>query len=244
MIHFHGTPITPVSAYEHLVSRNFLVSWLYPQQLSDVKEVAASYVADNGAFSAWRSGKPVTDWSGYYRWVDEQLRVPNFRWAVIPDVIDGGESQNDALVTEWPHGTRGVPVWHMHESISRFERLCHEWPTVAIGSSGEYETPGTPDWWQKMARSMDAVCVDGVPRCGLHLLRGLSTSIFPYLPLQSADSAQIGVNVGLDANFPGRYAPRDKGKRARAIADYIESFQAAKRWVGIPLQSGLFQEIA
>ena len=35
-------------------------------------EVCQSFCLDNGAFSAWQSGAPITDWSGYYAWVDER----------------------------------------------------------------------------------------------------------------------------------------------------------------------------
>jgi hypothetical protein len=65
---------------------------------------------------------------------------PGFDFAIIPDVIDGGEAENEALLDEWPHGDfYGVPVWHMNESDDRFIRLCNEYPRVAIGSCGEYD---------------------------------------------------------------------------------------------------------
>jgi hypothetical protein len=43
--------------------------------------------------------------------------VPACDFAVVPDVIDGTEADNDALLTEWPLGWFfGAPVWHMHET--------------------------------------------------------------------------------------------------------------------------------
>jgi len=43
--------------------------------------------------------------------VEEWRRHPGFDWAIIPDVIDGDEAANDALVTAWPFGmVVGVPV--------------------------------------------------------------------------------------------------------------------------------------
>jgi len=45
------------------------------------------------------------------------------------DIIDGDEGANDALLDEWPMPTWfGAPVWHMHESLARLERLAFEWP--------------------------------------------------------------------------------------------------------------------
>lgn len=31
--------------------------------------------------------------------------------------------QDDALLADWPRHLRGVPVWHMHESIDRLGEL-------------------------------------------------------------------------------------------------------------------------
>lgn len=96
---------------------------------------------DNGAFTAWKAaGKNKIDWSDYYEFVARWKNHPGFDFAIIPDVIDGGEDENEALLDEWPHGEfYGVPVWHMNESDERFIRLCNEYPRVAIGSCGDYD---------------------------------------------------------------------------------------------------------
>lgn len=103
-----------------------------------IAEVSRSFVLDNGAFTAWKQRETV-NWSRFYAWAEMWLAHPGCEWALIPDVIDGDEPANDALLTEWPlpHHV-GVPVWHLHESIARLERLCDEWPRVAFGSSGQY----------------------------------------------------------------------------------------------------------
>ena len=56
---------------------------------------------DNGAFSKWKSNK-ITNWPKYYAWCDQWLDCPT-TWAVIPDVIDAGSQEQDALIKEWPH---------------------------------------------------------------------------------------------------------------------------------------------
>ena len=131
MIHYHGLPITPATAARAAVSGGHaFVSFRYPDQLGLVLEVCQSFAVDNGAFSAWKSGEPVTDWTRYYEWVAELHCYPNFDFAVIPDVIDGDEQANDVLLAEWPWrgtakgGCIGAPVWHMHESIDRLVRLA------------------------------------------------------------------------------------------------------------------------
>ncbi|WP_235592043.1 MULTISPECIES: hypothetical protein [Pseudomonas] len=106
---------------------------------------------------------------GYTRWVEDWHRHPGFDWALIPDVIDGDEKANDVLLAAWPSGLRGVPVWHLHESIERLHRLASEWPTVAFGSSGQWESPSTSALWKRMAAAMDAICDEqGRPMCRLH----------------------------------------------------------------------------
>jgi tripartite-type tricarboxylate transporter receptor subunit TctC len=58
------------------------VSFRYPDQLGLVLECCQSFAVDNGAFSAWKNGDPVTDWSRYYEWVAELHRYPTFDFAV------------------------------------------------------------------------------------------------------------------------------------------------------------------
>lgn len=191
-------------------------------------EVCQSFVLDNGAYTAWRNGRPL-DVLGYYAWVGEWCRHPGFDWALIPDVIDGDEAANDALMARWPAEFRdlGVPVWHLHESLERLVRMASEWRVVALGSSGDYSHPGARAWWTRMDEAMHAVCDhDGRPRCKLHGLRMLSPRIFSRLPLASADSTNAARNSNHSARF-GIYKPPTAAARAAVIADRIESAQSA-----------------
>jgi hypothetical protein len=78
-----------------------MISFAHPDQLPLAAEVSQSFALDNGAFSFWRGGEKP-EWADYYGWVDEWCCHPGFDWAVIPDVIDGDENENDALVKVWP----------------------------------------------------------------------------------------------------------------------------------------------
>lgn len=142
MIHYHGLPITPdTAAAEAVRAGHAFVSFRRPDQLGLAVEMAQSFAIDNGAFSAWRDGQPITDWRPFYAWADECRCIPACDFAVIPDVIDGDEAANDALLSEWPLPRWfGAPVWHLHESMGRLERLAAEWPRICIGSSGEFST--------------------------------------------------------------------------------------------------------
>ena len=206
--------------------------------------MASSFAVDNGAFSAWRSGNPVTDWSKYYAWVDDVRRYPSFDFAVIPDVIDGDEAANDALLSEWPWGVSvGAPVWHLHESFERLAMLATRYPRICLGSSGEFAQIGTQAWWQRMAKAMDVMCDEsGRPMCKIHGLRMLNPEIFSRFPFASADSTNIGQNIGIDSAWRGTYQPNNKELRAQVMRERIESHQAATFWARehAPIQDCLF----
>lgn len=231
MIHYHGTPIggTLTDKARFLAGRHALVPFPRQDDVGIVAETCQSFVFDNGAFSVWKRGA-VLDTEGYYRWVDDWYRHPGFDWALIPDVIDGDEQSNDLLLEQWPGHLPGVPVWHLNESLERLERLSSEWRTVAFGSSGQWKTPGTKAWWQRIKAAMGAVCDDkGRPRCRLHGLRMLDPQIFSRLPFASADSTNAAVNGGSIARF-GMYVPPTAGQRAEVIASRIESYNSAEAW--------------
>lgn len=236
LIHYHGGPITPFSASIKLWwRRHAMVSFYHPQQIEIAAEVTQSFALDNGAFSAWKSGT-VVDWTEYQEWVRKWSRHPGCDFAVIPDVIDGDESANDRLIEDWnDSGLRrvGVPVWHLHESLARLGRLVHEWPRVALGSSGEYSDPGSDPWWSRMTEAMVVACDDeGFPRTRLHGLRMMDSTITSHVPLSSADSTNVARNIGYDEKWDqAPYAPSSKDQRALILAERIESHVAAPRWV-------------
>jgi hypothetical protein len=231
MIHYHGTPIggSRQDAARFLAGRHALVPFPRKDDLGVVADVCQSFVFDNGAFSVWKKGGTL-DVDGYTRWVDDWHRHPGFDWALIPDVIDGDEQENDRLLEQWPRHLPGVPVWHMHESIERLATLANTWRTIAFGSSGQWSSPGTKGWWKRMNEAMDAVCDDhGRPICRLHGLRMLDPAIFSRLPFSSADSTNAAVNGGSISRF-GMYVPPTAGQRASVIADRIETHNSAPIW--------------
>lgn len=216
-----------------LAGRHACVSHAHPDQMATVADICSSWIMDNGSFSAWVGGTPVTNWAPFYSWVDEWRRHPGAEFALIPDVIDGQECDNDALIEEWPFGLFGVPVWHLHESLGRLVSLVYSWPTVALGSSGAYSTPGTESWWARMAEAMEvATDSQGRPHCKLHLLRGLDASIFTKLPLASADSTNLARNIKIDKKWKGTYQPPSQAVRAYVLASRIEAHNSAPRWAG------------
>ena len=235
MIHYHGLPITPASvAVKAIEAGHAFVSFAHPGQLGIAIEVCQSFALDNGAFSAWRSGNPVTNWQPYYDWAGDCRSIPSCDFAVIPDVIDGDEKANDALLNEWPLPVWfGAPVWHMHESLDRLGRLAYCYPRVCIGSSGQYAVVGNAAWRGRMVEAMRVLCMDnGRPITKLHGLRMLNPKVFTAFPFASADSTNIGRNVGIDNNWAkGNYPPPTKEARAQVMRARIEVFNAPPQWV-------------
>lgn len=251
MIHYHGLPITSPGSAAAVAAINCghaFISFRSPDQLSLALDICQSFAVDNGAFSAWKSGQPVTDWSRYYAWVGGLRRVPTFDFAVIPDVIDGNEQDNDELLNEWPWRVVapwvGAPVWHMHESMERLLRLALAYPRICIGSSGEYASVGNGRWWGRMAEAMNAICdKNGLPICKLHGLRMLNPEVFTKLPFSSADSTNIAQNIGIDSAWKGTYTPPSKEARAWVMRQRIESAQSMTFWKEQPTQESLLNNL-
>lgn len=235
MIAYHGTPITPeADAVRILRGRHGLISFAHPEQIATVALICSTFVLDNGAFTAWKVGKPISNWNPYYAWVEGWWRHPGFDFALIPDDISGNEEANDRLLAEWPFDKWiGTPVWHMHEGTKRLARLVAEWPRVAIGSSGSFASVGTKLWWSRIAEAMNAACdAEGRPLAKLHGLRMLDTRVFSQLPLSSADSTNVARNIGIDRAWKGTYQPANKAARGVVIADRIESETSSPVWSG------------
>ena len=223
MIHFHGTPLTPRAKLLELAGRSFCVPFVNPQNLEVCHEIGESVMLDSGAFSAWTRGITL-DWQAYMDWCEPWLDF-HTTWAVIPDVIGGSEQENDMLLITWFQRRlpRGAPVWHMHESLERFKRLCHGYPTVCVGSSGGFRTPGDARWVRRMDEAFNAICGNGPAPCWLHMLRAMDQVSGGDWPFSSADSTNVARNhAGTNGDRPA--VP------PRRMADLVDARQAPARW--------------
>jgi hypothetical protein len=223
-------------------AKHAMVSFEEPRQIEVAVEVCQSVVLDNGAFTAWTQGKPH-DFNGYADWCRKWIWHPAVEWCVIPDVIDGDEAANDKLLWQWTLPREmSVPVYHLHESLSRLSTLASRYPRVALGSSGQYADPGTMRWWERIAEIMPVVCnSDGFPHVKLHGLRMLDPGIFSKLPLASADSCNVARNVGIDSRWTTAYAPQSRAMRAAIMMERIESHASASHWD--PESVGVYQNM-
>jgi len=244
MLHYHGTPITPnKDALEIMKKRFAFVSYNNNSQTDLMFSICKGVSIDNGAFSFWKKDI-VPDWEGYYKFVEKYMRYPNFNFAIIPDVIDGSEDDNDKLIMRWYSlfgKSVGVPVWHLHESFERLNRLANQFPMIAFGSSGDYSIVGNPDWWNRMSQALEIICIDGQPKCKIHGLRMLNVKIFTKIPFYSCDSTNVAQNKNIDCRWTGSYLPKNKALRGEIIAQNIEFYRSAERWTNdIVIQNNLF----
>lgn len=225
-VHYHGTPITPISALYELAGRCFCVSFANPQDVKRCHDIGQSVMLDNGAFSQWKIGKP-TNWPAYYSWAEEWLSYPT-TWAVIPDVIDGGAEAQDALISGWPFKDKGSPVWHMDEPINRLLRLCDFWPKVCIGSTSQYAQVLSDPWQRKMDEAFDEIAKRHHFLPWLHMLRGMDCCGKRW-PFASVDSTDIARNHKRPQNAP------------RAMAERWDSIQCKAVWRVAEKQMSLIQ---
>lgn len=225
VIHYHGTPITPLAQLNRMAGRHFCVSFARPDSLKVCLQIGQSLMFDNGAFSIWKQGGWM-DVDAYYRWLEPILTPPHF--AIVPDVIDGTVEQNQKMMDDWPRQWDHVaaPVWHLNEPL---EHLCgmvgQNWQKVCFGSAGEYAVIGTPAWCSRMDEAFnELVRVYGtLPH--IHGLRMLGQT--DRWPLASADSTNVAQNF-----------KRDTGC-AECKAAPIDAVQPPSLWHPQPIQAEL-----
>lgn len=206
--HYHGGPLWGGDELLKALYRNTgaLISYARPDQIKKIAEIRCKLVLDNGAFSTWRNAANDNNevltqewwrkhWEGYYDFVGEWFS--RIEWFIIPDVIEGTEQENDALIEQVPAWlmNKAVPVWHSDESIERFVRLCERFPRVAIGCCGPHRSIRSAAWKKRMTEAFNAIYVERSLPVKIHGLRMLDGRALSQFPFDSADSTNVAINV-------------------------------------------------
>lgn len=231
MKHYHGGPITPdTCALRAWRNRYAFISGARPDQIRLAAAICAGFALDNGAFSKWKAGM-ATNWDDFYAFVRSWRTHPRFDFAVVPDVIEGSEAENDALAEQWPFPRHeAAVVWHTNESIERLVRLAMCWPRVAIGSSGEFDASSPKKLVGRLLEVLPFICdKNGYPITKLHGLRMLNPEVFRHVPLASADSTNVARNIKIDAAWRGTYQPKSRETRTEILCERIEDVNSACR---------------
>ena len=224
MIHYHGTPITPREQLLRMAGRHFCVSFSEPRDLDTCLRIGQSVMLDNGAFSAFTRGAAF-DLAGYYGWLEPVLAHPH--WAVVPDVIDGPEAEQIAMLRSWPFAAElAAPVWHLGLPIDYLLWLADHWPRICFGSSAAYWDVGSPAWCGRMDEAFNALARRRGSLPWVHGLRMLGQAGERW-PLASADSTNVAQNH-----------KRDTGC-AECKAATLDAIQCRADWEAMPLQIGL-----
>lgn len=229
MIHYHGTPLTPRSELRKMAGKNFCVSYANPADADWCLAYGQSVMWDNGAFTAHQKAQKGTgtplDAAAFAAWVEPRLGHPH--WAVVPDVIDGGVEEQQALIAEWPHPREmSAPVWHMALPIEWLMELADNWPRICFGSSGAYWQVGSDLWERRADEAWNALTQRGL-RPWVHMLRGLDLCGDRW-PFASADSVNVARNFKCRRMCPER------------MARVIDARQSPIAWTMRPMTDDLF----
>lgn len=186
---------------------------------------------DNGAFSMWKAAQrrgddwaEKWDWEDYYQWLEMRVFHPG-RWAVIPDMPGAPSQLNDALLSQWPFGQKGAPLWHMDAPIERLLRLCEKYDRVCLGWTGKGKHLDRPEYHARMDEVAKAL---GNQWPILHMMRGLKVA-WDY-PFASADGTTLAQN-GWRYDTKLDYGDRWRGRTA--YADRIERPCSDRRKVAL-----------
>jgi hypothetical protein len=237
----YGLPITPINLLSEVGGNSFCISYATRAKLGTQLSQAIDLVADdgilmidNGAFTAWRSGASNAQgyWDAFLQWAMPIMDQCPQAVVVVPDVIDGTEEENNALMQDFCFGAglelgvavpfeRCMVVWHMHESLERLAYLIESgFSFIAIGSSGEFAKVGTTEWHARITEAMQYMTDFCANSDGcyvmpwIHMMRAQSQA--HLYAFDSSDSCNLAVNhCRYKAEGPGhvaRLAGRIAGK--------------------------------
>jgi len=236
MIVYHGLPfgLAKPSAQRVLTNRHILLSYATCKGSQEQYiDLSASTILDNGAFTYWRR-KEAYDFEGFVVWARRLIKHPSVEWFLAPDIIDGSEEQNDELLSEVPPDLSRpeicTPVWHLHESVERLLFLCSVAHRVALGSSGQYQRPGSRKWYARMH-----VIWPLIPHTTkVHGLRMCAGPIVGMFPFSSVDSTTAGRHGRFKGTIPpGPFRNCTPETRVRAIAEEMEMCPKAVAYRGM-----------
>lgn len=200
VVHYHGTPIWGNKGEVCKVAvsgTGAFVSYARPDQIKLCLKHATSVGIDNAAFSAWKRGLKIDWYNQFYPWLMKHYFNDKVTMFMIPDIIDGTEEENNALIKSVPQMFRkkATPVWHLHESLDKLNWLCGDYPRIAFGSSGQYATIRSKAWFARMDQAFDLIIRNNHTNTKIHGLRMLDGRVLGNYPLTTADSTNLACNI-------------------------------------------------
>lgn len=144
---------------------------------------ATDFFLDSGAFTAWRSGKPIS-LDDYCRFLDK-CPVKTWRYVML-DVIENPGATLDNLRAMRSRGFKPVPVFTPGQALDDLaEYYAEDSDFIACGGLANKYSPASESWLARVRRAATAARPDGK----LHLLGYTSLQWVKYHRPFSCDSS-------------------------------------------------------
>lgn len=187
------------------------------------------FLLDSGAYTFMQSSKNHPNWNGYLdRYISFVNRhdIKNF-FELDIDLITGYDKVKDLRKQlELGTGKQCMPVFHKNRGVKEWERMCEEYPYVAIGTIYEYNH--RPDILLALLKIADKY------KTKVHGLGFTRLDLLDKVPFYSVDSTSwlCGTRFGYIYRFNGKIpeqVKRPEGKKLTHASKTIKhSFQ---EWV-------------
>ena len=227
MIHYHGTPLTPLLELYKMAGKHFCVSFFRPDNVDVCLKIGQSVMLDNGAYSAFSKNIKI-NFNDYYKWLENKLGHPH--WSFIPDCIDGCVEEQKKLLLDFPFPKElSAPVFHIHLPTDYLDYLTDRYTKVCFGSSGQFWNIGSDSWHSRIDILFNHLSKKHKHLPHIHMMSGLSLSGSIY-PFASADSTNVARNF------------KDKNKCPENMARKIDSMQNPIFWTTKETQGDFLDE--
>ena len=128
------------SLYEPFGSRpeaKFLVSYAYINEITSLRKVTASpdWVLDSGAYTAFKSGKPIK-LDSFIAFCKDILDKPNPPTEIFAlDVIGDWKASLRNVEKMWAKGVEAIPTYHAGEPEDYLLGIARDYPKIAVGGA-------------------------------------------------------------------------------------------------------------
>ena len=159
---------------------NFLISYHYRRNHKRVLEMIRKHgchvLLDSGAFSAWKNGFEI-ELEEYIQYIRE-CGIGKY---MSLDVVGDIEKTNYNFYKMVDSGLYPIPVFHMGDDWVHLEKLCKEFPYIAIG--------GTVGRHEKVRRNFFGELFERFPNHKFHGLGVSSNKLISEFPFFTVDGA-------------------------------------------------------
>lgn len=177
------------------------------------------FLLDSGAFTFMQNTKKTLDWNEYIKQYADFINrnnIDKFFELDIDCVVGYREVKNLRFRLEKLTGKKSIPVWHKSRGYSEFERLCDEYPYVAIGGivSKEIKPNQYKAFPQMIKKAHDK-------KAKVHGLGFTNLGLLPQIHFDSVDSTAwtAGNRFGFVYKFDGKTMQKIVAPKGKRLSD-------------------------